>query len=728
LKKKLSRAELEERKLKRQALLSKAELTSGTTADGKHVVVNKDSGKAAVVENLADAPKSFPVKSSYDETVIESEAELAAYKRYLDKMGVEGAVHFIPVKEAYHLGGGGVNDPQTYPVDPTNDSLKTKGDKQMEGTPMETGKDGLHPGDLELKKKHLRASFKLAKVAGKTDRGNSKWTVFADDEVILEATGAEAFEDELDSNWTTFASERYGREVLRAIRSEGLSKVARLLKGEEITKTAQPPMVPEVPAAAPVALPEAEDKGDDPVESALKALTDHLQETEKALGDLKDAMQEKSGETEADLPSPAEAEASDAGEVLAALDESADELSLIAEALETRVKAGKSVGDATVDELLRLSKTASEDNISFREQAAELIAEAKKKEEDEEEEKEEKEEKKGKKGKKEEKEDEDEEDEEKEEKKEKKSKAEAMLENLLKARASKRREIARTAMDEGSVEEALRQLREDVDALLAAERGEKDEEGELEHPNLASDLEVSEMDDECEMADDELDAQLAQLLDEGDEAMADDEEDEMPKTAEERRAWRERVAAAVAEQGQKMDLGPAVAKDTDMPLAESHKLEGLSIKTDEAVFEGIEDQYNKIMNEVKNLPKVREAVNHMVKLMRVGALGAGDLDNTEKLEVLAVDPAAAKYWKEYFGQGDKDSSAFGVELTKEMTHKKAQASVAEQRARLRRAYDVAVEMQEKGMIDDGVDALHKQADALVALDDGGFDRARKIRS
>ncbi|MGW8178356.1 MAG: hypothetical protein ACWGQW_06260, partial [bacterium] len=70
------------------------------------------------------------------------------------------------LKNAYHLGGGGVNDPQTYPVDPTNDSLKTKGDKQMEGTPMETGKDGLHPGDLELKKKLLRASFKLAKVAG----------------------------------------------------------------------------------------------------------------------------------------------------------------------------------------------------------------------------------------------------------------------------------------------------------------------------------------------------------------------------------------------------------------------------------------------------------------------------------------------------------------------------------------------------------------------------------
>lgn len=606
---------------------------------------------------------------------------------------------------------------------------------------METGKDGLHPGDLELKKKHLRASLKLAKVAGKTDRGNSKWTVYADDDVILEATGAEAFEDELDANWTNFASKRYGLELIRAIRSEGLAKVAELVKGPMV-KTAEPPMpevpaVPEAPAVPEV--PEAlEDKADNPVEAAISALTEHLQETEKALGDLKDAMQEKSGETEVDLPSPAEVEADDASEVLAALDESADELSLLAEALETRVKGGKTAGDSTVDELIRLSKTAAEDNVSFREQAAEIIAEAKKKKgKEEEEEKEDKEDKKDKKDKKEDKkdkkdkEDKKEGEDEKEDKKGKKSKAEVLLENLLKARASNRRDIARLAMGEEmemGVEEQLRQLREDVDALLAAEREEMTEEGEPEHPDLASDgdLEVEEVDDE-EM--DALDAQLAQLLDEpkGDEEeahAADDKEEgkmDEPKTAEERRAWRAKVAAEVAEEGKKMDLGPAVAKDTDMPLAESTDLGQLDIKTDEARVEGIEEQYNKIMQQVQNLPKVREAVNHMVKLMRVGALSTGDLNNAEKLEVLAVDPEAAKYWKEYFGQGDKQSSAFGAELTKEMTHKKAQADLGAQRARLRRAYDIAVEMQDKGMIDDGVDSLHKQADALASLDDKSFE-------
>jgi hypothetical protein len=179
--------------------------------------------------------------------------------------------------------------------------------------------------------------------------------------------------------------------------------------------------------------------------------------------------------------------------------------------------------------------------------------------------------------------------------------------------------------------------------------------------------------------------------------------------------------AAGKYEGKKLDLSPAVAKETNMPLNETVGLGQLSIKTDEAKVEGIEDQYNKIMDQVKHLPKVREAMNHMYRLMRVGALSAADFGNAEKLEVLAVDPAAAKYWKQYFGAGDKESSAFGTELVKEFSHKKAQLNLDEQKARLRRAYDVAVEMQGKEMIDADVDSLHRQADAIASLDDKSFE-------
>jgi len=153
------------------------------------------------------------------------------------------------------------------------------------------------------------------------DKEGSRWEIYAGNEKILQATGAETYEDQLDENWETFASKRYGREVLRAIRTEGLDKVAYLLTGKTLEKTAQPPMpmppapaVGEAPAMPAPAAPmpeeggEAEEGAKDPTGQALDALTESLEGAEKALGDLKDALEETTGETEAELPSTAEAD------------------------------------------------------------------------------------------------------------------------------------------------------------------------------------------------------------------------------------------------------------------------------------------------------------------------------------------------------------------------------------------------------------------------------------
>src|SRR5262249_16182835 len=75
-------------------------------------------------------------------------------------------------KEGYFQGGGGVNEPtpgqKKYPVDPKNEDMRLKGDKQMVGQPPfpEVGAvDGLHPSpasadpkdELERKKMLARA-------------------------------------------------------------------------------------------------------------------------------------------------------------------------------------------------------------------------------------------------------------------------------------------------------------------------------------------------------------------------------------------------------------------------------------------------------------------------------------------------------------------------------------------------------------------------------------------
>lgn len=762
LKQKLLRAEMEVRKLRRQALFSNAEGVV-TTTDGKKLVPVQDGGKTVYKE----------VSSGAADDTEQSDID-AAVERYL---------------KAYFQGGGGVNEPQTYPVDPTASKARNE-DKQMVGEGMEPGSDGLANNDLSLKQKLLRAKLRAKFVMAfknddKTiiDKNNSRWEIYAGNNRILSATGKQAFEDELEDNWENFASRRYGREVLRAIRTDGLDKVAELLTGVSLNKVAQPPMVPEVPApgipeapmpgvpempgeqGVPEASEEIKEKAEDPLTQAIEDLTKHLEESEKSLGDLKDALEETTGETEAALPSPAEADdeecntcnlaaeaaeevTSTVQEVYSALDESADELAMLTESLESRAKAGKTIKDDVTSELLRLSIEAIKENVELCKDASLIIESAKKdkkeekksdkkekkskKDEEEEEKKSEKEEKKSEK-----KEKKSEKEEKKSEKKEKKSekdeeeekksnkkktKAEVLLENLLKARATKRREMVRQAEEllatptedndlESKIEDIVNKLLEEKFAPLnGLETFIEEEKTETEHDSEDATFEVND----AEAEDMDLDDQLAQLIE--DEDMSDYESDDIETTASDRRAWREKIAAEY-----QLKLEPEKTVETNIPVGKSHTLEGLDIRTTEGEVEGIVEVHNKIMQQVKNLPKVREAMEYLGNLLKSGNLSIADLDNNDKLKSLSIDPAAAQYWKQYWGEGDQDSKQFGIELVQEYNKKKSQASLDEEKIKMRRAYDIALEMQEKGLISDDPQTLHAQVDEIMKFDNRAFE-------
>lgn len=740
LKKMLSRAELEERKIRRHALVSSAQDVGDTvkkTTDGKEVIVDSTGKVTNTVQN-AD---------------------------------IEQMVDDYLKRHAYFQGGGGVNEPQTYPVDPTNDKLKTKGDKQMEGQGMESGSDGMHPGykstgpDKALKEKLLRADEKLRakfvmafKNDDKTivDKANSRWEVYAGSDKILEATGKEIYEDLLEANWENLASKRYGREVLRSIRKEGLDKVAYLLKGAQPGMPPAPdagpggpgPMPPMPPVDEKPEEPEKAEKKDD-AGKILDELTECLENSEKLLGDLKDSMEvegEKDSEA-SELPSAIEA-ASDAddgiGEIVVAMDQSADELAMLAESIESRMNAGNT-NDAITSELINLSAEAVEENRELCKQAA-MIVEAKKGKKDK------KEDKKGKKDKKEDKKKEDkkedkkskkaaEEDEEEngekaeaeeceEKKDEKKSKAEAMLESLLAARATKRRSMVREAMDEvpevggDSIKEAVKAALEELLGASVDEMKKFISQEKLEPEHKVE--EVALMVDDADADDMQLSDDLANALDEpmpAEEMKVDDD----VVTASDRKAWRAKVAAETGSKYQ-LSLTPAVTVDTDMPLQESHALEGLDTKTPEANVEGIVEMHEKIMKQVQSLPKVREAMEHIGSLLKSGKLNVNELDDSAKLQALAVDPAAAKYYKDYFGQGDAESKKFGNDLVQDYSNKKKEASLDESRAKMRIAYDMALEMQEKGMINSDPATLHAQVDEIMKFDDRAFASYKKALS
>jgi hypothetical protein len=754
LKKKLLRAELEQRSLRRHALLSKGEDTHTTKMpDGKEVTFVKGADGKWIQK---------------------------------DDDGIKA--------KAYHLGGGGVNDPATLPY-PKEDSDKIRNtqDKQMVGEGMEMGNDGLAGDDLALKKKLLRAELtanfiKVYADEAKSEvlRDKSRWEVYAGDKKLFQATGEQIYDNaDLadDKYWDHLKSADYGRRILAEIRSEGLEKTAYVLTGQRIV-TAQEPMLPPpgappVPPAPPAEapkLPMEEPKEEKPgAESTKNAVDEALAEVEKTIGDLKEAinaagLSEKGGKEE--LP-PVEVEKS-ASDLSAALDDSGDELAILSEVLGKRIEAGMADG-AEMEELMKLAEESLSASVELRREAG-LVIEAKKgkmpeglkkaleekegkkgkkpEKEDEEEKEEkggkkpEKEDKEGKKGKKPEKEDKEEKPKKEskkgkkdengdEEDEEMKSEAELVLEKMLRARAAKRRELVRLAIGEGKFEEQEQEITEKIEGGV---EGIEDlvEELEAVEQEEGKEDEVAYTDDDAAQYADagEEDPLVAELLAElegegsGGEPESEPAEADMSAMAS-RRAWRERMAAEVGAKYQ-LKLEPAADMDTDMvPKAHperSHTLEGLDTKpADEgAMFEGIDAVKAKIMKQVESLPKVREAVAKIGDLLKAGKITAADLsDEAQIRQLAAADAEAVKYWKAYFGEGDPGSKQFGAEMSKEFAQKKASQEAETYRLKLRRAVDLALDMQEKGACAKGREAMNRQVDELMKLSDDGFNAFKK---
>ena len=677
-------------------------------------------------------------------------------------------------RRAYFQGGGGINEPTPgkpkYPKEDA-DSIRNNEDKHMVGEGLETGRDGLMGDDLKVKEQLLRAKLRarLTKVAD--NKGASKWDIFAGDKLILSATASEAFEDEVDANWDFFSSKDYGKEVIKSIRSEGFDRTVWLLKGaaEPVApvapEAALPAPAPEMGAPAPAApvaeeASVAEEKKDSEMLNKVNAA---LSTMEEKISEIRDLVSGGGNEL-VDVDMNANKEAAPMDKVLASnedmlkveslLDDAADELALVSETLEglNKLEASAKV------KLLKAASEALSDSDDLVSEANLVIEAAKKKKDKKKDKKEDKKDKEdSKKDKKEDKEEKD------DKKDEKEAKAQELLDRALKVRASNRAALLKAAMDpemmaltpqeEGKMKQLLEEEKKEVDSAgkpmhpqLAKDKGDDEDDDEDEDEKEDEDFEVEEDEDEKDEDDAGDGLALPMMAEEGDAMCAHGPEEMhdancMPamdngpfpasKTASARRAERDKLVSEASDILGKYELDLGKAENATEPTyfkahpgGKGTVTELTHSKTPEAKVETISEIHNVMREVAESGPRnVREAAAVIQEQIVKGAFTSEDLDRL--VAEGKVDSAAASYWKKYFGQA-AGAGSFGSDLSKEFSSKKKEASDTGYRVKLRRAYDVGLQAQEKGLIATTRDALDTYVDEIMHFDDAAFESNKRV--
>jgi hypothetical protein len=703
----LQRASLEERRAKRAKLLEALTKQADSAKPGNVEEKTDSLGRKVMVATKPDGSKE----------VLKADDEAGTVEK---KAFWQGTEEPTPGKTRYPLMGE------------SHDSMRAK-DKQMNGV-VETGADGLFPGDEQLKKSLQRSASIKARLTKSATPGKSTWKFFAGNDEILTVKASSAYEVGLDEPVQNtahlsqdgndlvaddfFKTDVYAKEVMKLIRSAGLEKAAETLGGELPPPPAAPqaapaPAVQESPADA---AGEQEKDANDKIVEALASIESAVEEIRNAanIEDLKqvDVSSEGAAVTASFRTQlfKVQAELASAADELATLSESAVSSAIVDEA----VSDAFTVATAAADLLDKFAakKKKKKDDVKKMKKVKKLFDNKKLKKKDEDE-------------------DEDEELE---------KRASATLAELLAARAARREALVARAADDGSEWEEV--TRPEIPSLLMQPDTEVDtipEQTEVDTTALDDGLDAAEELSEALEAWDAEDAALS-AKDKGDVEgpLSKEEEDEVAEIADEevdehekemhaddglldRKAWRASLLKKIAGEWQstyseaRKGAGPEVSVDANV----SNKLN--KVETLAEVKDAMEDVAR---SEPRN---VRMAAETLDRMIRAGAVKAAQLN--ELVAKGAVDAEAAKYWKEYFGQTD-GGSEFAAGLTQEFKQAKAsldvKASVEEQEAKLMRAYNLALEAQERGLIPRSRTELHRFASNMVKLPTEQFEAMKNM--
>jgi hypothetical protein len=240
-------------------------------------------------------------------------------------------------------------------------------DKHMKQTKSMGGKETLFPGDEKTKQTLKRAAYngpslstKLSwpvSPAGGINKSAALFEVYAGDKKVIAATGHEIFGNEVGQNWEWFTSKQYGQEVCKQIRTAGLNQVAALLKGAQAMDPAAPvpppadmsaPPAPPMPDMGPMPGMEEEMDGSEDKKSPKEEVEESLTVMESEIDKVRKALQNLAGGEDVNVNVNVGQDGEEEGgslklshsvalqlkTALAEMNESADELAMIAETYE----------------------------------------------------------------------------------------------------------------------------------------------------------------------------------------------------------------------------------------------------------------------------------------------------------------------------------------------------------------------------------------------------------
>jgi hypothetical protein len=617
-----------------------------------------------------------------------------------------------------------------YPKDKLNEELRDYEDKQMVGQPPFPGVgpvDGLHPSPAsadvkdELKRKELlsraglRARFvKAANADGTPNKDKSAWEVFLGDRLILTA----AVED-LASGLTTYddiATKEFGVQLIEKVKTKGAETVFKMIKKAQVP----PPGAP-APEATPVADPPVEDAGKDgdPKANAME-LADKAQDV---VSDLKEAVTVLTGEkaemggTEpapvGGLGGPAMADDSKVSSasfssvalntirydlntsLTQAMKESIAELNNHQEELKMIVgmyndgainDQTKDLASSIIEESLTEAKTAVAEGVklmtAFVKYARGTKAIVKRAE------------------------------------------MEAELQALAEDETMSDKKEDSHSADGGDLMALINDTNADIDAVHDLMKHD-DLDGLLEDKNHDLDGLVADDNDSIQV---ETPAEAAEVAAKVPDAHVMVGKTASYDTREGRAVLRAKLAAdALGKQETGEVEDASKLKFSDM-LDQAGKLTDGQTHLDTKPSDHlgyVEDlpEINKRMLEVAKMPpKVRKEAEIIQRMVSEGKLDPKDVDS---LVAVGLDKEAVSYWKKYYGEVD-GGSEFASELVKEHVKASLENELNTFKVKIARAYELATDMADRGLCHSDRTAIAAQVDEIMKFNDDSFDSLKRV--
>ena len=662
--------------------------------EDKHMVGQKPFPEVGDVDGLHPSPSSQGGGSELDrkKMLARAEAEERAMRR---SAAVQAAKSNLETKKAYHHGGGGVNEPALgkvkYEKDGLQEDLRLNDDKHMVGQkpfPDTGAVDGLHPSpasvgggdELERKKMLRRASLKARFVKsaadnGTVDLGNSAWEVYLGDKLLLTASVNDITGGRADALYDTIATKEFGGKLIEKVKVFGADRVSSMYKsaqmpaaptGTPADAAAPVPAMPEAPAAA---VPAAEDKGGegDPKEK----VSELAQQAVDVTSDLLEATRALTGEQ------------SEMGDLDAVKSASSNSLNKMRKELNGALISSMKEAVAELSdhksELDMISSMYDNGTVGNSAEVAAVVNEAI-------------------------------------------VDAKNAIANSYKlmgafvkyARGTealvKRAEMESMMSDDSSSDSSSGSDSSSADDLFAA-LGAPSDERKAEDANEA-DAAVPPGQTPAAVPPGQTPAagQPAAASKPGQPGQPGHV---TASTKEGRAALRAKIASEMKFHPILHDAHPKGGETTELDV----KPEG-----DLALVEDLVEVNDKMMDLAKASPKVRKEAEAIHQLVSEGKLAKSDVDS---LASHGVDKETVAYYKKFFSQVD-GGSEFATELVKEHAKAELEQEKALYRVKLARAYELAYDMVDSGLIARERSAISAQVDEVMKFNDESFESMKRV--